>query len=190
MFPSCAVLFDYAEADVSARLLRSAGYRTAHAATLDGFPATIESIANSQPYAVRFHNRERYFKARRNDKIVYSEAVQLALPMTRDAAYEIVQRLIDIGYTDAEAFVHRYRIQAVKDELIEAWGPDENAPVAEVDKRRDGKVYMSDRTSFTNLIPAPGWRALCCYQNAQGSLVYCVINRHKLYFLIWEFLPG
>jgi len=130
--PSVCDTFFYKDADQAARYLRSAGWRDAHVCDLRGFPATLEVISDNQPYVVRFHNREHFFVARREEKIVFTVLPYEARALTRDVAFEIVSRLKNEGVHDAEVIPHTYQIKNVEDEFESAWGTRfEDLPIEE-----------------------------------------------------------
>ena len=121
---------DYRTADRQVLYLRARGFSEAHVCTLNGMPATPQTIINAQEsaedYQVMFGQ---FFFAGpdRNNNPLGSKSPQNAKNVSRPVAAEICSRLKRMGFKDARV-IDNPAISAFETELNRVWGPNPNPP--------------------------------------------------------------
>jgi hypothetical protein len=123
--PSAATHYRYTVADRIVCDLRERGFQEAMVATLNGLPATTQSILDSTgsaEYTVRFNNS--YFFAGRDahGQPTGSRDRMDAASMSQAAAAEIRTRLIRMGFKDAEVIEFTAIENSLENELARVWG--------------------------------------------------------------------
>ena len=128
--PSVAEHMDYRTADRQVLYLRARGFNEAHVCTLNGMPATPQTIIDAQEsaedYQVTFNGF--YFAGPdRNNNPLGSRSSQNAKNISRRVAVEICSRLKRMGFKDA-CVIDNPAISTFEAELNRVWGSNPNPP--------------------------------------------------------------